>query len=119
MNSLIINALKPLGIKAYFMAMPVGIVKPSEYVMFSVVNERELDIVDDKPSVIQHQVALSFWYNTPVKLTLDKIPEIKRLMKANGFSYVGSKDLIDSESNYESGSIYFGKYFDFEYIEYI
>lgn len=103
-NKIIIDVIKSLGIKCYFMeAANPG----DKYVLFNTFLERDTDILDNKSMSTTYYIQLNYWYKNPVDVVLYK--QIKETMKTNGFKYDSCKDSKDGD--------YYCKAFDFKYKE--
>lgn len=104
-NKKIIELLKKLNLKCYFMEAPLN--AGSKYVLFNTYKEKDTDVFDNKSTSTTHFIQLNYWYKNSGDMVLYQT--IKELMKENGFKFDGCRDLKDGD--------YYCKAFDFIYKE--
>ncbi|WP_312288158.1 hypothetical protein [Terrisporobacter sp.] len=77
----------------------------SEYIIFSIYDEREEDFTDDKNDSEVFYIDIKYWFKDKTKINNYK--KIKSLLKSEGFIFDGAKDLKTNN--------YYGKSLDFIY----
>lgn len=92
MNQLMIQSLKDINIPVSFMEYSGD---ESNYIIFSTIGSNEFQYEDDNPTAEEYRVALTLWYKDFE--FINKIREIKKCMKDNGFSFLNGKDLKDDD----------------------
>lgn len=103
-NSKVIKALKALNVPIHWMDYDGD---ESEYIIFQTNNQDDIRHYDDIAHAEQIEIGLIYWFNSSAGV--EKINEIKNLMKENGFIRLNEKDMKDED--------YYGRSFRFQYIE--
>lgn len=106
MNKLIKNALSKLKIDVAFMEYHG---KADKYIIFNITKEKDTAVFDNINQSITYDINLNFWYKKPEDFAY--INKIKQTMKEAGFIFDSAKDLKYGE--------FYGKNYDFVYIEYL
>ena len=103
-NSKVIQALKLLDIPIHWIDYDGN---ESEYIIFQTNNQDNIRYYDDMANAEQIEIGLIYWFNSTTGI--EKIDNIKALMKENGFIKLSEKDMKDED--------YYGRSFRFKYIE--
>lgn len=103
MNKKIIDLLKSIVPTFYLECTQT----PDKYCIFSIYDERDTLILDDRNWSETYYIQLNYWYKNGSDMMIYK--QIKNILKSNGFTFDGSTDMKEGT--------YYCKSMDFIYEE--
>lgn len=113
-NQKIVQLIKSLGIECYYQKVSI---RKDKYVIFSVYQEKDTDVVDNKSISTTYYITINYWYTNPNDARLYK--DIKRILKENKFKFQDCRDVVDIDARTNNlGNEYFGKNLDFVFREF-
>lgn len=105
-NEQILSALAPLNVPIYFMEAEEN--NDSIYIIFGTTGVDDRFYEDDDATAEVTRVAITLWYNAEESIEIgEKVRDLKKVMKSNGFIRLSEKDLKDD--NFYGRSFYFSK----------
>ena len=105
-NKQILSALAPLNIPVYFMEVEEN--NDNIYIIFGTTGVDDSFFEDDDATAEVTRVAITLWYNAEKSIEIgEKVRDLKKIMKSNGFIRLSEKDLKDG--NFYGRSFYFSK----------
>lgn len=105
-NEQILSALAPLNIPVYFMEVEEN--NDNIYIIFGTTGVDDSFYEDDDATAEVTRVAITLWYNAEESIEIgEKVRDLKKVMKINGFIRLSEKDLKDD--NFYGRSFYFSK----------
>lgn len=69
----------------------------NNYIIFSVFNEKDIELFDDKKNATLYYITINHWFDRNQIQLFRKYKEIKKLLKNNGFNFLNSHDLTEGE----------------------